>query len=300
MNLKKTDRVNVKGFTLIELLVVIAIIALLLSVLTPALSKVKEQAKKTLCGSNMKQVVTALAMYASENGGYTVPQGLDKNFFPMSWDMVAANYFSTYKNDSGKSYLVCPADRKPRNEAASPIFAAYQSGSSLARSYILNGALENWGTPPSGNTPDWFSDGSGIPAKETNIDFPADVLWLVEIHVGLADENYGIMNGQPGYEGSVQGSNYWPSSWWPPMVKGFLRTFGGVGGIVQTGDQHKSGGNWAYNDTHVEWFGYNDPPAGAGTISDAYKAYKDGPVYPFTWAHSTEMRKRIADAGFTR
>ena len=62
-----------KGFTLIELLVVIAIIALLLSILMPALRKVKEQASGIVCMSNQKQLALAWAMYAAgENGDKVV------------------------------------------------------------------------------------------------------------------------------------------------------------------------------------------------------------------------------------
>lgn len=56
-----------KGFTLIELLVVISIIALLLSILMPALSSIKKRAYETICGSNMRQVGIAFTVYASEN-----------------------------------------------------------------------------------------------------------------------------------------------------------------------------------------------------------------------------------------
>ncbi|OHB54341.1 MAG: hypothetical protein A2Y12_18585 [Planctomycetes bacterium GWF2_42_9] len=58
------------GFTLVELLVVISIIAILLSVLMPALSKARNQAKMIICGNNMKQVVIAANMYQSENNDY--------------------------------------------------------------------------------------------------------------------------------------------------------------------------------------------------------------------------------------
>ena len=51
------------AFTLIELLVVIAIIALLLSIVMPALRKVKEQARKVVCASNLSQVGKALETY---------------------------------------------------------------------------------------------------------------------------------------------------------------------------------------------------------------------------------------------
>ncbi|HUV63411.1 MAG TPA: prepilin-type N-terminal cleavage/methylation domain-containing protein, partial [Sedimentisphaerales bacterium] len=47
------------GFTLIELLVVIAIIAILLAILMPALSRVKEQGKRAACLNNVKQMALA-------------------------------------------------------------------------------------------------------------------------------------------------------------------------------------------------------------------------------------------------
>ena len=63
-------RINtIKGFTLIELLVVIAIIALLLSILMPALSKVKEQAKFIICKSNLRTYGLVGVMYSTDNNG---------------------------------------------------------------------------------------------------------------------------------------------------------------------------------------------------------------------------------------
>ncbi|UCC21701.1 MAG: type II secretion system protein [Planctomycetota bacterium] len=63
-----------KGFTLVELLVVIAIIALLMSILMPALRRVRKQAQGVLCQSNLHQWATILLMYANDNEGSN-PEG---------------------------------------------------------------------------------------------------------------------------------------------------------------------------------------------------------------------------------
>jgi len=55
-----------RGFTLVELLVVIAIIAVLVSILLPALSLAKEQAKRVLCAGNLHQLSLAITMYRGD------------------------------------------------------------------------------------------------------------------------------------------------------------------------------------------------------------------------------------------
>ena len=62
-----------KAFTLIELLVVVSIIALLVSILLPALSKAREQTKRTVCAANLRQIGMMLEYYCEDNRGFYPP-----------------------------------------------------------------------------------------------------------------------------------------------------------------------------------------------------------------------------------
>ncbi len=91
------------GFTLIELLVVIAIIAILAAILFPVFQKVRENARRTACLSNTKQLAIAAIQYEQDNDEKT-PGGVNINGLGSGW----AGQIYTYVKSTG--VFKCPDD----------------------------------------------------------------------------------------------------------------------------------------------------------------------------------------------
>ncbi|HMJ90982.1 MAG TPA: prepilin-type N-terminal cleavage/methylation domain-containing protein [Candidatus Acidoferrum sp.] len=114
---------HARGFTLIELLVVIAIIAILASLLLPALSRSKERARTVACLSNLKQLGIAVRMYSDENDGKLpiaeqLPSMPSTNPpLPRIADLLARHLgYNTNSLPKESSVLRCPSDRTQRFE----------------------------------------------------------------------------------------------------------------------------------------------------------------------------------------
>jgi prepilin-type N-terminal cleavage/methylation domain-containing protein len=137
------------GFTLIELLVVLAIIALLASLLLPALAGAKDRARATKCVGNLRQWGMAYRMYADDNSDYLPRRGqgvqplalIDR---PDDWFNALPRYFGLLSFENMVTNNSKPA---PHSESVFICPAASDPGGAYFLPYGMNMNLSPWNLP---------------------------------------------------------------------------------------------------------------------------------------------------------
>jgi len=244
-----------KGFTLIELLVVIAVIALLLSILMPALMKAKDHAKRMICCNNVRTMGLANTLYAQQEDGWYVPimdrTQADNRYWPANKLFRTLVGFKGMRGDLDQGWhapkeFLCPSDIISKKEQPDIQWNSWLSyGYNLTDWYFSN----------------WFAIGYAG-HKNTTVGAPAGELIFTE------SNDWWLW---------WWGANY--EDGWDVLGQDAITPYKQVGCDGPTLYRHSEGVNMAFYDGHVEYmkkqkaFNHDAWDAGSPGMWSTFKNY---------------------------
>lgn len=235
------DRRNRDGFTLVELLTVVGIIAVLLALLLPALNRAREQARRTACACNVRQLCAIQIMYANDNHGYY----LDVSNVDGTFNHSATT--STLSEDNS-AYKLCPG-------AYQLLKSTYQ----VTDDILFCPSNYEWRIPSN------YPDAQGF--YVIGYFFFAGQLPLCGTPAQVGGYNYSVPDEPPSTTQHVFARKIWQDCFYPYLVVDLTRSDTGGnlsggsgsnhihGGVVSNGymPAGTGGTNAGFLDGHVEW-----------------------------------------------
>jgi type II secretory pathway pseudopilin PulG len=280
------------AFTLVELLIVIGIITILISILLPALSRVRKAAQEVVCQSNLRQFGIGATMYADQNKGRLPIKGPDgsdagtNNFGPPNKDVVGYDDQGIWFNAippfiNSKSYfdmlvadshgLAAPSPNGPRTIFTCP--AAGSAGTLNGHDVVFGDYFLLWGT----DSTHTIKNSTGL-ASNRQFKFAMSYVWNSKLASTISHgdvSNIRITDAQPASEVVLMTEKLAnPGEYIDPEVQQYNASYPGVyaGQITPQGydnklaqskadfrrftTRHRHGGFLLFIDGHVSWFAW--------------------------------------------
>lgn len=223
------------GFTLIEILVVLAIMAVIAAILLPVLSRVRENARRSSCQSNLKQIGLASAQYVQDYTGQQPPDNADaSNPAAIGWAFLIQPYAKSTQ------VLQCPSEETAPNP-----------------------------TPSASGYTDYLYNRYVLGLHESSLDAPANTILSLD---GIRSDSTAWDNGTDITYFNCKGDSSNPKA--TPGVAKWLYRPNEVS-LLRYGERHSEGANYLFADGHVKYFKpfavYNNCTASNSNATFAYK-----------------------------